>query len=230
MDIDSPLRFYRCDRHMMSDPIRIEPDGGLQMDVLLENGDANRTITVEQGGQLQLFTAIFGSVQMDLTIELRGTGASVVHHLLYIGQGEDRIRIRTNTEHYASDTSAKTVVHGIALDAAHVDFAGSINIHQTGARTDGELEHEGLLLSDKARINALPGFEIGTNDVRAAHSSAVHFVKQQDLFYLQSRGIEEQEARRLIVAGFVEEMNAQIIGEEMRKDMDKRIEAVMQQL
>lgn len=171
-----------------------------------------RTVSVGANGIARIFTVLLDSVDIEIVGDITGDHAAFEHFVLYFGAEKQRIRIRTNTEHHGKNTLSRTVVHGVATQNAHIDFAGSINIHQTGKHTDAHLEHEGLLFSRKARINALPGFEIATDDVKAIHSSAVHYIRPEQLFYLQSRGLEESVARQMIVSGFVEAMLMYIDG------------------
>jgi Fe-S cluster assembly protein SufD len=118
---------------------------------------------------------------------------------------------------------SRMLLRGIAIDSGQADITGQIKIGPTGQGTDGHLAHEGLLLSPKARINALPGFEIATNDVKAAHSSAVHYIKPEQLFYLVSRGLNEADARQLMIRGFLESM----LGIIREPDVKERLEGLI---
>jgi len=129
-----------------------------------------------------------------------------------------------NAEHIGKNTMSRTLVRGVAVDSGHADFAGSINIHQTGSQTDGHLAHEGLLMSKKAQINSLPGLQIDTDDVKASHSSAVHYIRPEQLFYLQSRGIDDASARKMIVAGFLEEMLATVREPELLSEIHQMVQ------
>lgn len=203
---------------------------------ITENALKANTIIVEEGAQLDLiciqvedaveplqkriilktnavarvFTGLFASVDVEIVGELEGDHTTYENHVMYFVHNTENARMVLNTEHKGKNTMSRTLVRGVATDSGQADFKGSINIHQTGAGADGFLQHEGLLLSKKARINSLPGLEIGTDDVKASHGSAVHYIQPEQLFYLQSRGIETPEAKRMIVAGFLEEMLATV--------------------
>lgn len=163
-------------------------------------------ITLHSNSIARLFTVLFNTADFSATAVVEGDHAAYEHFIIYFGGDDAKIRIHTNTQHNGKQTLSRTLVHGVACGKARIDFTGNIDITQTGTQTDSHLEHEGLLLSRKARIDSLPGFTIDTNDVKAIHSSAVHFIRPEQIFYLQSRGIDELNAKHLIVDGFLKNM------------------------
>ncbi|MBI2410830.1 MAG: SufD family Fe-S cluster assembly protein [Candidatus Kerfeldbacteria bacterium] len=178
--------------------------------VIIHNEQLQEPITkkfvVSAGARLRVLTVLAASVDITMDAQLLGDGAVYEHRVIYFGTDKDRMRIRMTSVHQGKNTMARMLIRGIALKAAHIDFAGMIDIAASGNGTDARLEHEGLLMSKKARIDALPGFEIATNTVKAAHSSAVHYLRPEQLFYLQSRGIDQRAASQMIVSGFFDEM------------------------
>jgi Fe-S cluster assembly scaffold protein SufB len=181
-------------------------------------------ITVEENATVRLITTLFHSADIEVTGELKGNGSRFEHMVIYFGNEKQQMRLRTHTLHLGADTTSHVVVHGVAIQQSQIDFAGVIDISPTGKGTNAHLEHEGLLLSRKARIDAIPGFEIHTNDVKATHSSAVHYIRPEQLFYLQTRGIDTSEAKKLIVGGFLNEMVAYIHEADSAQQLDQMIE------
>jgi len=167
---------------------------------------------------------LFDSVDITITGVMEGNHSTYENHVMYFGIKHQSINMLLNAEHIGKNTMSRTLVRGVALENAHADFAGSINIHQTGGGADGYLQHEGLLLSKKARIDSLPGLEVGTDDVKASHGSAVHYIRPEQLFYLQSRGIGIPEAKKLIVSGFLEEMLATVRESSMLKQIHSLVD------
>lgn len=174
-----------------------------------------KKIILRDGARVRLFTGLFDSVNIEVIGEMRGNKTTFENHVMYFASAKQKIRMLLNAEHHGVNTMSRTLVRGVAVQNGHAAFAGGINIHQTGSQADGVLDHEGLLLSQKSRIDSLPGLEIGTDDVKASHASAVHYIRPEQLFYLQTRGISSEAGRKMIVQGFLESMLATVREEHM---------------
>jgi Fe-S cluster assembly scaffold protein SufB len=168
-------------------------------------------------------TVLFDVPEFETSAFLKTADASFEQRVIYVATGDANMSINVRSTHDAIGTSARMIVHGIALGKARVNFTGSIDILKGAAQTDGELRHAGMLLSPQAKISALPGFEIHSNDVKAAHSSAVYYIRPEQLFYLQSRGIDETTARRMIVEGFLFELLPDDMPEDERQALEKMV-------
>lgn len=186
---------------------------------------AQREIVLHEGASVKLFTALFDSTEVTTEAKLEGNNTSYDHAVLYFGSAKQKINIITNSQHTGKETLARTRVRGVVIDSAQVNFRGSIDVEHGGSTNGSSLTHEGILLSKKGRIDALPGLEVATNDVKAAHSSAVHYIRPEQLFYLQCRGLPEQDARKLIVAGFTQEL----LNELQDAAVIKQLEAILEQ-
>jgi Fe-S cluster assembly protein SufD len=82
-----------------------------------------------------------------------------------------------------------------------------------------------VVLSDQAKADSIPNLEIENNDVRCSHAASVGPVSDDELFYLQTRGIPRDEAERLIVTGFFQEVLDRVPLEELRGTLERAIEA-----
>ncbi len=151
----------------------------------------------------RLCTIILNDGSVESVMRLDADHAIAEHVIIYIATGNSTPQITLKSEHAAVDTKARLIIHGVALDTARVNIVGNIDILTGAKQTDGELRHEGILLSERAQISALPGFEIHSNDVKAAHSSAVYYIRPDQLFYLQTRGLSPEVSRQMIVEGFL---------------------------
>lgn len=103
----------------------------------------------------------------------------------------------------AANGGGEILMKGVAQDTAHVTCRGMIEIGLGGGGTNTYLTQDVLMLDASAKVDAVPGLEIRTNDVKASHSAVVSRVTPEDLFYFGSRGIAKQEARRLFIEGFL---------------------------
>jgi Fe-S cluster assembly protein SufD len=95
---------------------------------------------------------------------------------------------------------------GILTGRSSVVWRGMIKVDEGAQQTDAFQESRNLLLSKKAHADAIPGLEILANDVRCTHAAAIAQIDPEQLFYLASHGLPEDDAERLVVEGFLAEL------------------------
>ena len=125
---------------------------------------------------------------------------------------EDQVFDLTSyTRHLGRDTTGNLLSKGALQDAARSYMKGLIVIDKSAVGTDSFLGEFGMNLSRQARAVAIPSLEIDQPDCRrAAHSSSVGPIDETQLFYLESRGIDPDDARKFIVLGFLEPVVARV--------------------
>ena len=128
-----------------------------------------------------------------------------------------------NAPNGGGEITMKSVAEGKASATLH----GMIEITEKGRGTETHLTEDALMLDSTAKIDAIPALEIRTNDVKASHSAAISRVSGEQLFYLQSRGIPEKEARRMFIEGFLAELTAKIPDEGIRGKIIALIQKAM---
>lgn len=136
-------------------------------------------------------------------VEIAGEGAQVKIWGAFKAKQNEMVNITLTIVHKAPHTRVNTILKGVAGDSASVRFFGLIKIEPGCNDTQSFLEERVLLLSDKARAEAVPELEILTDDVRCSHAASVSNIPADHLFYLQSRGIPERQAEEMIVEGFL---------------------------
>ena len=131
---------------------------------------------------------------------------SVVEQVEIVFGSDDQLHDLTSyTRHQGRDTTGELLSKGVLLDRARAYLKGMISIEKTAIGTDSYLGEFGMNLSKQARSVAIPSLEIDQPDCRrAAHASSVGPIDDSQLFYLESRGIPPDEARKFIVLGFLE--------------------------
>ena len=144
--------------------------------------------------------------QMEYSIRLTGKGAKVTLLALLLGRETQKVDLKTKIYHQSSRTTSKVIVRGALNDSAGVYFDGLVKIEPGAKGTNAWLAAHILLLSNKARGIAVPSLEILENDIKAGHATTVGRVNDMELFYLMSRGLSEQQAKSLIVQGFLNSM------------------------
>jgi Fe-S cluster assembly scaffold protein SufB len=98
----------------------------------------------------------------------------------------------------------------IAEEAGRSVFNGCIQVPRLGQRTDASQLSRSLLLSDRARIDTKPELEIVADDVRCTHGATISRLQDDEMFYLQSRGIAAPQASRLLLRSFCQEVLADL--------------------
>lgn len=129
------------------------------------------------------------------------------------------------TRHVGRDTTGQLLSKGVLLDSARTYMKGLIQIEKTAIGTDSFLGEFGMNLSKAARSVAIPSLEIDQPDCRRAmHSSSVGPIDETQLFYLESRGIHPDDARKFIVLGFLEPVVARVPLEEAQDRLRDALE------
>ena len=157
---------------------------------------------------------------------LAGDRSRVEQVEIVFGVGDQLHDLTSYTRHVGRDTSGELMSKGVLLDRARSYMKGLITIEKTAIGTDSFLGEYGMNLSRTARAVAIPSLEIDQPDCRrAAHSSSVGPIDESQLFYLESRGIPPDEARKFIVLGFLEPVVARVPLDEPRERLRAALEA-----
>jgi Fe-S cluster assembly scaffold protein SufB len=142
---------------------------------------------------------------------LAGDRSTVEQVEIVFGADDQLFDLTSYTRHVGRDTTGELLSKGALLDRSRSYMKGMITIDRTAIGTDSFLGEFGMNLSKAARAVAIPSLEIDQPDCRrAAHSSSVGPIDETQLFYLESRGIPPDEARKFIVLGFLEPVVARV--------------------
>ncbi len=160
---------------------------------LLDRDSRLEWLTVTLGGKL--------SRSSQHTV-LRGSGAEAKVTGLYLPDGKQHVAFDTLQDHVATSGTSDLLYQGALLGRSRAVYEGTIRAWPGAQKTNAYQSNRNLLLSPKARADSLPQLEIEANDLRCTHGATVSQVDQDQVFYLQSRGIPRIEAVRLIVEGF----------------------------
>jgi Fe-S cluster assembly protein SufD len=150
------------------------------------------------------FGSARGKVRMETKLAGRGSSAKVTG--AYAGDGAQHLDYDTTQEHAAEDTTSDLAFRGVLAEKATAVWRGMIRVDPGAQRTDAFQESRNLLLSTDAHADAIPGLEIEADDVRCTHAAAVAQVDPEQLYYLRSHGLDESEAKSLVVDGFLQEL------------------------
>jgi len=173
----------------------------------------HRTSRLGEGASLHWALAQLGSrfTRSRIDNRLEGDRSSVEQAEIVFGADEQFFDLTSYTRHVGRDTTGNLLSKGALLDRARAYLKGMITIERSAVGTDSYLGEFGMNLSKGARSVAIPSLEIDQPDCRrAAHGSSVGPIDETQLFYLESRGIPPDEARKFIVLGFLEPVVARV--------------------
>jgi Fe-S cluster assembly protein SufD len=140
----------------------------------------------------------------ELTASIEAPGAHVHITTLFFPRSTQHVDVVSTVEHRAGDASSETLVKSAATESGQARFLGNIRIAPLAQGSDARLRDDALLLSPKAHVDSVPALEIGANDVKAYHGATVGAIDAEQIFYMESRGIQRAAAERMIALGFFE--------------------------
>lgn len=182
-----------------------------------------RHVAVTLGGEL---------VRMSANVRFAAPGGDAELLGLYFADDGQHLESRLLIDHAHPDCKSNVLYKGALqgdpdsnLPDAHTVWVGDVLIRAEATGTDTFEVNRNLVLTDGARADSVPNLEIETGEiVGAGHASATGRFDDEQLFYLRSRGIPEEQARRLVVRGFFNEIIAKIAVPEVRERLTNAIE------
>ncbi len=163
---------------------------------------------VEAEASLRTTTIAFGGDYARLRTDCRmvGRGATGELDAVYFGEGDQTLDFRTFQDHVAPDCTSNLLFKGAVGGRSRSVYTGMIRVGKQASGTNAFQTNRNVKLSDGAWAESVPNLVIENNDVRCSHASAVGPIDEEQRFYLESRGVPTDEAERLIVSGFFDEV------------------------
>lgn len=125
---------------------------------------------------------------------------------LYIGKKSDNFELKTNQYHLAPNSTSNLLTKGVFSDQSKFIYQGLIKIEKLAQKSHAYQKNKNLILSSDVYVDSRPFLEILANDVFCTHGSTTGKINEESLFYLKSRGIDHENAERLYVSGFIQEI------------------------
>jgi Fe-S cluster assembly protein SufD len=182
---------------------------------------------VDRDAELDWVAGGFGSKKGKVRIQndLAGPGGTSRVTGAYFADGQQHLDYDTFQEHIAPRTESDFAFKGALRDRATTVWRGMIRVENEAQQTNAYQENRNLMLSPKAHADSIPGLEILANDVRCTHGSTTGQVDREQLFYLMARGLSRQEAERIIVRGFFQDILDRIDLEPVREALGAALES-----
>ncbi|WP_304224342.1 SufD family Fe-S cluster assembly protein [Gracilinema caldarium] len=188
--------------------IILEPGSSLELFILsgLPASVQNRvqtSILLKEQSSLKLTELILDEGEGTYHTEAVLEGAeAVLDYAGAYGSRNSTNRLHTlQTHHFGKQSKSRTTLKSALKDSSHLVFKGLIHVDNRAAGTDAYLSNRNMVLNDGCRAESLPQLQIETDDVACSHGSTTGGPREEELFYIMSRGLSPEEAKELLVMG-----------------------------
>ena len=164
-------------------------------------------VQLSKGARLNQTTLAFGAkiARMETRVLHAAGGSEAILNGVYMVSAGKHADFTSHVQHAAPSCVTRQVVKGLARAGGKGVFQGKFLVERNGQKTDAQMQHNALLLEDRAEINAKPELEIYADDVTCDHGNTAADGCGA-LFYMRQRGIPEAEARAMLTESFVAEV------------------------
>lgn len=178
---------------------------------------------IQGDASITWFDFNFGSkkIKSPISNQLLKQGAEANIYGAFFGNKNQQMDLYNRTVHKSPNTNSDMKVKGILDDKAKGVYRGLVKVAEPAANSQGYQKEDTLLLSDDAEISSVPDLEIANNEVMCSHGVTTSKIKKEDLFYLQSRGMDLEEAKKMFVLGHVSEVLEKIDDENIKAKIKK---------
>ena len=170
---------------------------------ILKNGNEKFLIGKNERVEYILFLDSQGDYKIDLSFILKDVGAEAYIYIIEKGVEDQSAEINISVIHKSSSTFARTFVRRVMYDGGKSYINGLIKIDKGSQNSNSYFDESTLLLGDKVISKVIPSLEIIPDNVKASHSSATTYIPEEEVFYLQSRGIDKNKSYNMISSGFL---------------------------
>jgi len=170
-----------------------------------------------------------GLVRHDLHASLLGSGAKSVINGAYLLDGNRHVDNHARVDHFAKGGYSNQYFRGVAGGSGRAVFNTAVCVHPGADETEARQSNANVLLSARAEIDTKPELEIYADEVIASHGATVGQLDELAVFYLRSRGLDEQEARQLLTTAFCQSVSDKLADPVLREIISQRMMDVMPQ-
>lgn len=178
---------------------------------------AHNAVDIKQSGNYKSFCLQRGAdmARNETLVHLSEEGAFAEVNAAYIMGGWATLDTTNEIKHLSPNTKSSQLIKGVVSGQAKGVFQGKIHITPNAIKTEGYQLHKAMLLSDEAEIDVKPELEIFADDVKCSHGSACGELDKEQLFYMRSRGIKEEDAKQLLIDAYLNDVITKIDDEKI---------------
>ena len=149
---------------------------------------------------------------------------------LSVLSGDSQAYEHITVNHAFPECTSRQLYKNILAGRAKSEFNSLVHVHRDAQKSDSNQLNRNLLLSETARAYSRPQLRIDADDVKATHGAATGQIEKDELFYLQSRGIQKDTARLMLTYGFVEEVLEQIQPKHLRTQLEQSVRLELEEI
>jgi FeS assembly protein SufD len=170
---------------------------------------SNRKAFVGRDAKMSWYLGLFGGQLSRYKTDsmMKEAGSTAEDFEIIFGIGDQSFDVTSNLIHTGQNSRGRVLVKSVMKDSSKSLFKGMIKIGKHAKASESYLAGHAILLDKGAKSDAIPGLEIETNEVKATHSASVAQLDEAQIFYLMSRGLSRELAKREIVSGFLEPLS-----------------------
>lgn len=186
---------------------------------------AHNDLVLERDARVHSTSFLLGAgvTRHHTSSQINGEGANLSINSLILPVGSEVCDTRTYLEHNKGYGESRQLHKTIVSDRARAVFNGMIKVAPNALKTDGQMTNNNLLLGRLAEVDTKPQLEIYADDVKCSHGATVGRIDEEQLFYLRSRGITQQDARQMIIYAFAAELTEAIADDTLQQAVLQRI-------
>lgn len=222
------MELLRTDKEIVDENIVVKEGDSLDLNIVsLTQGKPCKILAVlENNASFNVAFADLGSWEGNVQIDvyLNGENASFNFHCASYSSVNENKRFEVNAHHKTKSTKSLISCYGIASDQAVIRFEGASLIERGCVHSSTRQEAKAILFDRYSQGHCSPVLKIEENEIEASHAASVGRVNDDHLFYLTSRGLTKDEAKRLIVLGYLKPIVDYFHDEKIKEDILKRIE------
>ena len=167
------------------------------------NKEKREKITFDSPGKYIVF---FHNLSGKFSFDLNSQGVDLDIYGLFTGKNTEVFKIETIQRHIAPNSTSNLLIKGVFTDQSKFIYQGLIRLEKEAQKSHAYQKNQNIILSDKCFVDSRPFLEILANDVFCTHGSTTGKLDKDQLYYLKSRGIEEEIAKKLLIDGFIEDV------------------------
>lgn len=171
------------------------------------NKEKRQELVFDKPGDYRVvFKNLSGEFQFKITAE----NVNVEIYGLFIGKKTDEFKVYTIQHHIAPNSTSNLLIKGVFYDKSKFFYRGLARIEKQAQKSHAYQKNQNLVLSNDVDIDSRPDLEILANDVFCTHGSTTGYLSQDQIFYLKSRGLSQSQSEKLLIEGFVKEVEEKI--------------------
>ncbi len=207
--------------------IELQPDSTLKIiHVSLAAAECRCELRQQSRSECYITSIAVGGGKIEYVMDLNEFNAYSSLRSAFIAGGKERVKVSVKVNHNVADCRSFSLVKGIAGAEAVGEFEGMVYVASDAQRTDAVQTSRNIVIGDTARIQTKPQLEIYADDVKCSHGATVGQLDGEAVMYMRQRGLSEQQARRLQIEGFVNDivLSAGDMGEVLAEELTAKLE------